>query len=104
MDGSEQNMQTCALCIGRMAKASMCVCMIIICIIIYAGEMEEVGCMYDFINMGPSIYDVHKISGFRLPPLSTCVHMGRTPYPPYGRPHAVDMKYTCTALLKRQVQ
>src|SRR6218665_467168 len=26
-------------------------------------------------------------------PLSTCVHMGRTP-PPCGRPHSIDMKYT----------
>src|SRR6218665_3669457 len=29
-----------------------------------------------------------------LTPLSTCVHLGRTPLPPCGRPHAVDMKYT----------
>jgi len=28
--------------------------------------------------------------GFR--PLSTCVHMGRTPALPCERPHAVDMK------------
>src|SRR6218665_1456804 len=27
-------------------------------------------------------------------PLSTCVHMGRTPLPLCGRPHTVDMKYT----------
>src|SRR6218665_2945178 len=30
--------------------------------------------------MGPSIYDVHKKITFLIPlPLSTCVHMGRTP-------------------------
>src|SRR6218665_594501 len=32
---------------------------------------------------------------FDPPPLSTGVHMGRTPRPPpCGRPHAVDKKYT----------
>ena len=30
------------------------------------------------------------------PPLP--VHMGRTPLPPCGRPHAVDMKYTPLSL------
>jgi len=52
---------------------------------------------------GPFIYDVHNKIRFLTPPL---VHMrSHGPDPsPCGRPHAVDMKYTRTALLKRLVQ
>src|SRR6218665_1518599 len=44
---------------------------------------------------GPSIYDVHQKITFLTPPppLSTCVHMGRTS-PPCGCPHTADIKYT----------
>ena len=41
-------------------------------------------------SQGPSIYDVHKISGFLPPPL---VHLRpHEPDPLCGRPHAVDME------------
>src|SRR6218665_1399853 len=41
------------------------------------GDSE--GNFYDYTNpKGPSIYDVHKKITF-LTPLSTCIHMGRTP-------------------------
>jgi len=47
------------------------------------------------LAQGPShLWRPQKI-GFLTPlALSTCVHMGWTPLPPCGRPHAVDMKYT----------
>src|SRR6218665_373869 len=36
---------------------------------------------------GPSIYDVHKNHVFDPPPLSTCVHMVRTPSPLWTSTH-----------------
>src|SRR6218665_975732 len=47
------------------------------------------------LSKGPSIYDVHKKITFLTP--SPCPHASTwagPPYPPSGRPHTVDMKYT----------